>query len=243
MDKLQGVPAGSVIIQNGPLNLYHSSADILKMERPIALTSSDIAALDINPTTTATIPPIYGRLVGGEADTLMHMSTAPNLTASYPKPQYLTAANENGQPQQQILALPVGSNNPTLMAAVQTVQAAGRNPAAALVAPPPPQHSHIIVNQAASTAVAAAAVLKPSYRDPTTAPLRKLSVDLIKTYKHINEVYYAKKKRRAQQTQHEESGQHRKKERKLYNDGYDDESHDYIIKQGEKFIDRYKNIM
>lgn len=30
------------------------------------------------------------------------------------------------------------------------------------------------------------------FRDPSTAPLRKLSVDLIKTYKHINEVrnYY-----------------------------------------------------
>ena len=27
-----------------------------------------------------------------------------------------------------------------------------------------------------------------SFRDPTGAPLRKLSVDLIKTYKHINEV-------------------------------------------------------
>ncbi len=39
-----------------------------------------------------------------------------------------------------------------------------------------------------------------AYRDPREAPLRKLSVDLIKTYKHINEVYYAKKKRRAQQT-------------------------------------------
>lgn len=33
-----------------------------------------------------------------------------------------------------------------------------------------------------------------TFRDPATAPLRKLSVDLIKTYKHINEVYYAKKK-------------------------------------------------
>ena len=51
-------------------------------------------------------------------------------------------------------------------------------------------------------------------------------------------MYYAKKKRRAQQTQHKEAGQHRKKERKLYHDGFDDESHDYIIKQGEKFIDR-----
>lgn len=26
------------------------------------------------------------------------------------------------------------------------------------------------------------------FRDPSLAPLRKLSVDLIKTYKHINEV-------------------------------------------------------
>ena len=48
---------------------------------------------------------------------------------------------------------------------------------------------------------------KPQFRDPSTAPLRKLSVDLIKTYKHINEVYYAKKKRRAQQTQMDEASQ------------------------------------
>ena len=67
----------------------------------------------------------------------------------------------------------------------------------------------------------AAAGAKPQFRDPATAPLRKLSVDLIKTYKHINEVYYTKKKRRAQQTQAEgEAGSthSRKKERKLYND-------------------------
>jgi len=83
---------------------------------------------------------------------------------------------------------------------------------------------------------------KPQFRDPSTAPLRKLSVDLIKTYKHINEVYYAKKKRRAQQTQMDEASQlhSRKKERKLYNDGFDDENHDYIIKHGEKFLDKYE---
>lgn len=28
------------------------------------------------------------------------------------------------------------------------------------------------------------------FRDPSLAPLRKLSVDLIKTYKHINEVSF-----------------------------------------------------
>lgn len=51
-------------------------------------------------------------------------------------------------------------------------------------------------------------------------------------------MYYAKKKRRAQQYLGED-GSH-KKERKLYNDGYDDDNHDYIIKQGEKFLDRYE---
>jgi len=79
---------------------------------------------------------------------------------------------------------------------------------------------------------------KLSFRDSATAPLRKLSVDLIKTYKHINEVYYAKKKRRAQQTQMEEINTKRK-DKKIFNDGFDDENHDYIVKNGEKFMDRY----
>lgn len=61
----------------------------------------------------------------------------------------------------------------------------------------------------------------------------KLSTNFICT-----QVYYAKKKRRAQQTQGDDSSH--KKERKLYNDGYDDDNHDYIIKNGEKFLDRYE---
>lgn len=79
-------------------------------------------------------------------------------------------------------------------------------------------------------------------RDPKTAPLRKLSVDLIRTYKHINEVYYAKKKRRAQHATGDEfnSSHMNKKERKLFNDGYDDDNHDYIIRNGEKVLDRYE---
>ncbi|KAG7471317.1 hypothetical protein MATL_G00123310 [Megalops atlanticus] len=76
------------------------------------------------------------------------------------------------------------------------------------------------------------------FRDPATAPLRKLSIDLIKTYKHINEVYYAKKKRRHQQGQGEDSSH--KKERKVYNDGYDDDNYDYVVKNGEKWMDRYE---
>ncbi|KAJ8396414.1 hypothetical protein AAFF_G00017200 [Aldrovandia affinis] len=76
------------------------------------------------------------------------------------------------------------------------------------------------------------------FRDPASAPLRKLSIDLIKTYKHINEVYYAKKKRRHQQGQGDDSSH--KKERKVYNDGYDDDNYDYIVKNGEKWMDRYE---
>jgi len=114
--------------------------------------------------------------------------------------------------------------------------------------PPPPQ----VVNPVSTGGLvpsnglmnSAGVGLHPSgvqFRDPATAPLRKLSVDLIKTYKHINEVYYAKKKRRAQQAQVDETTHgHRKKERKLNNDGYDDENHDYIIRSGEKFLDRYE---
>ncbi|XP_042148945.1 dual specificity tyrosine-phosphorylation-regulated kinase 1B isoform X1 [Ixodes scapularis] len=87
-----------------------------------------------------------------------------------------------------------------------------------------PQHQHPL--------------LPYKFRDSGQAPLRKLSVDLIKTYKHINEVYYAKKKRRAQQPQGED--QSHKKERKLYNEGFDDDNHDYIIRNGERFLDRYE---
>ncbi|XP_025101248.1 dual specificity tyrosine-phosphorylation-regulated kinase 1B-like isoform X1 [Pomacea canaliculata] len=80
-----------------------------------------------------------------------------------------------------------------------------------------------------------------SFRDPATAPLRKMSVDLIKTYKHINEVYYAKKKRRAQVTQGDESGNKKNKTNThVYNDGHDDANHDYIIHPGEKWNERYE---
>lgn len=53
-----------------------------------------------------------------------------------------------------------------------------------------------------------------------------------------SQVYYAKKKRRHQQGQGEDSSN--KKERKIYNDGYDDDNFDYIVKNGEKWMDRYE---
>ncbi len=52
------------------------------------------------------------------------------------------------------------------------------------------------------------------------------------------QVYYAKKKRPAQP--HHGDNTSTKKERRLYNDGYDDDNHDYIVKPGEKWMDRYE---
>ncbi|XP_018570401.1 serine/threonine-protein kinase minibrain isoform X1 [Anoplophora glabripennis] len=95
-----------------------------------------------------------------------------------------------------------------------------------------------ISNSSSTDIQAMQARIPPTFRDSASAPLRKLSVDLIKTYKHINEVYYAKKKRRAAQIQGEDSSH--KKERKIYNDGFDDDNHDYIVKNGEKFLERYE---
>ncbi|KAF1588753.1 Dual specificity tyrosine-phosphorylation-regulated kinase 1B, partial [Eudyptes moseleyi] len=50
--------------------------------------------------------------------------------------------------------------------------------------------------------------------------------------------YYAKKKRRAQQGPPEDAGT--KKERRLCNEGYDDDNHDYIVRSGERWLDRYE---
>ena len=56
------------------------------------------------------------------------------------------------------------------------------------------------------------------------------------------QVYYAKKKRRAQgTTQGDESGNKKNKVNvHVFNDGYDDSNHDYIIHPKEKWNDRYE---
>ncbi|CEF59531.1 Serine/threonine-protein kinase minibrain [Strongyloides ratti] len=42
---------------------------------------------------------------------------------------------------------------------------------------------------------------KSIYRDPKDSPLQKLTIDLIRTYKNINETYYAKRNKRKQEKQ------------------------------------------
>ena len=61
-------------------------------------------------------------------------------------------------------------------------------------------------------------VLVP-HRDHNEAPMRKLSVKLLDTYRNINQVYYAEKNKRKQK--------------------YDDRHDNYIIKAGEEFNDRF----
>ncbi len=57
-------------------------------------------------------------------------------------------------------------------------------------------------------------------------------------YLFSQQVYYSQKKRRAEKERNEEG--RTKKERRLYNDGFDDENYDYIIRSGERFLDRYE---
>ena len=203
MEKLPSVPTGSVIIQNVPPSWYcntntNPGPDLI-LERPLPLTSSEFAALNVNSSSSGTtMPQLYARLA---EDQLVNLSSAPpqNLTAPYTKPQYAsTILNENGAAP--LLALPLQHSNPMitslggkshhLLPEMMSFQDSGSGS----------DGGHLLP--------LAGGGVKPSYREPSTAPLRKLSVDLIKTYKHIN------------------------------NEGYDDENHDYIIKPGEKFLDR-----
>ena len=52
------------------------------------------------------------------------------------------------------------------------------------------------------------------------------------------QVYYANKKRKKENELVERL--QKKKERRLYNNGYDDENYDYIIRAGDMLSDRYK---
>uniref|UniRef100_A0A1I8G6E9 dual-specificity kinase n=1 Tax=Macrostomum lignano TaxID=282301 RepID=A0A1I8G6E9_9PLAT len=128
-----------------------------------------------------------------------------------------------------------------------------------------------------------------AYRDPATGPLRKLSVDLIKTYKSINEMYYKKKRRMKEPPAAPASNnaaaapasnnaaaapatvnvvgnsaavgggggggggvnltaddappaaqQNKRDKKAVYNDGYDDQNHDYVVRPGELWLDRYE---
>ena len=73
-----------------------------------------------------------------------------------------------------------------------------------------------------------------SYDD---GPLKKLSVDLIQTYKHINDLYYQRKRSGAEQRQNKNSND------QIWS--YDNDKHDLIINPEETWVindKRYANI-
>jgi len=78
-------------------------------------------------------------------------------------------------------------------------------------------------------------------RNPSEAPLRKLSVNLIDTYKMINQVYYEKRKRRQEEktSASSQATQSSKQRKGSFNHGWDDENYDYVVKNGELFNERY----
>lgn len=87
-------------------------------------------------------------------------------------------------------------------------------------------------------------------RERKDAPLVRLSIDLIKTYKTINQVYYNNKEKAkgrapdgVQPTTSTSTSSNlapQKSSRRVYNDGYDDENADYIVRIGELFNERYE---
>jgi Serine/threonine protein kinase len=86
-------------------------------------------------------------------------------------------------------------------------------------------------------------------RNPMERPSVRLSVNLIDTYKRINENYYKNKRRRenaeaaADATAVAATKADKSQERKnqgVHNHGWDDENYDYILRRGEILNERYK---
>ena len=69
-----------------------------------------------------------------------------------------------------------------------------------------------------------------TYRSSSHRPTIALSLRLIDTYKEINRIYYeARNKRATEETPRNGA----------FNDGYDDENYDYIVRENELFANRY----
>ncbi|KAJ3451911.1 serine/threonine-protein kinase minibrain [Anaeramoeba flamelloides] len=74
---------------------------------------------------------------------------------------------------------------------------------------------------------------EPQARSLFERPAIKLSVRLLETYKEINKKYYEKKRKKELQSQGQGS-------LSLYNNGYDDENYNYVVKENEIFAGLYQ---
>ena len=191
MDKFPQVP-GSVIVQNFPNDWYYS--DFLPVDRNI----NPIATQGGMAIAGTTAP--YGRVLPVQLnppnDEPMSIAMA-SLTQSKYQPIHPAGLQDEPSLLSQISGSSVLGTNGTGIPVLTGSEVVGVPPPNDLLTGPGVGMGPSV----GGVGVGSSSHLKPQFRDPATAPLRKLSVDLIKTYKHINEVYYAKKKRRAQQTQ------------------------------------------
>lgn len=77
-------------------------------------------------------------------------------------------------------------------------------------------------------------------RDPLERPVVKLSVNLIDTYKRINEAYYANRKQATEETPQTDGTRNEPRGQGVHNHGWDDEHYDYILNRGEMVQGRYR---
>ncbi|CAM2697831.1 unnamed protein product [Rotaria socialis] len=98
------------------------------------------------------------------------------------------------------------------------------------------RHHHLSSNASSLTDGSSAYGSSTSYLYDIVPPATdKISAELQNNY----EVYYAKKKKRSNNQVIEDTNGLYKKEKRNLNDGYDDENHDYIVRPGEIWLERY----
>jgi len=91
-------------------------------------------------------------------------------------------------------------------------------------------HSHIAMQTSYTQRTGARSILE--------RPVIKLSVNLIDTYKRINEAYYERKREAAAAENAEKRNEPRGQG--VHNHGWDDEHYDYILRNGEILEGRYR---
>ena len=102
----------------------------------------------------------------------------------------------------------------------------------------PYQYAHNNTNANSSIPSQKSYTLSSSFsrqRSAKERPIVKLTTSLIDTYKNINRVYYEERTSSSQNSETQESSNAGAR-----NHGWDDEHYDYIITEGDVFLDRYE---
>ncbi|PAA85267.1 hypothetical protein BOX15_Mlig023518g3, partial [Macrostomum lignano] len=210
-------------------------------------------ALSLRPARSSSMAGLYGRIMTAD-----QLAASQDYENNKPAPSSLVSTSLGAGKSTSITTLSVTAVSAAPPAPASSAAAAAAAATALFLSSSDMStsfHAYSASTTASAVAPAAAAAvpsasgcesLKSCYRDPADRPLMKLSSGLIKTYKTINEHYYVKKKRRLKESTSAEAGeaadaaQQKKREKKVHNDGYDDQNHDYVVRPGEIWYDRYE---